>query len=477
MRSLQLQSALSAYVDAAAAILQADVAAGAEVQLEVGAECRGSRGTPLYSYRALTGAFIDEREDALQRLPEHVEAARLLEGFDGLERYATASGGPAAHAKGRARVCASMKALLEDVFEGQTEFHLHPDRVQAALGRLESAAVAGPNQVTLVATLHGIQISSPEVQLAKGLRISQPSAVDGVPDAVCPPQDDARVATHLLVMYTAESQDAPAGVEHGRELLGELQRALRLFGDGRVRLGPLAWARIETGARAPVVLGGASAQARGILVVSVEQEDELRAFCNLVSRRAPRRDEVAWALRRFELGCDRPSAHEAITDHLLALRALLEPEGPASALLAGRLAALCATPDERSTLTERVGELIALERAVCAGESVKPAAVRSATEELSGHLRALLSDVICGHLDRDLTSLADELLLDDALSGSNDAEEVADELEEPDSLDELDACEPPEELAASEAPEDLTGDTDELEASKPRRRRAVAAAR
>jgi hypothetical protein len=477
MRSLQLQTALGAYVDAAAALLQADIAAGAEVQLEVGAERRGPRGTPLYSYRALTGVFIEERDDALQRLPEHAEAARLLEGFDGLERYVAACGGRAAQAKGYARVCASMTALLADVFEGQTEFHLHPDRVRAALERLENAAVAGPNQMTLVATLHGIQISSPEMQLAKGLRIAQPGAVDGVPDAVRPPQDDARAGSHVLVMYSAECEDAAAGVEQGSELLAELQRALRLFGDGRVRLGSLAWARIGTGAWAPFVLGGAGAQAQGVLVVAAEQEDELRAFCNLVSRRAPRRDEVAWALRRFELGCDRVSPHEAITDHLLALRAVLEPEGPASAQLAGRLAALCATPEDRCTLTERVGEVIALERAVCAGQSVKPAAVRAAAEELSGHLRALLSDVICGHLDRDLTSLADELLLDDGVTAASDAEDGASELEAPELSGALGAPEPQEQLQAPEPPEDGAGDTDELAASKPRRRRAVAAAR
>ena len=77
-----------------------------------------------------------------------------------------------------------------------------------------------------------------------------------------------------------------------------------------------------------------------MLVITAEQEDELRAFCNLVSRRAPHRNEVAWALRRFELGCERESFQEALSDHLLALRALLEPEGPSTGLLAGRLADL-----------------------------------------------------------------------------------------------------------------------------------------
>jgi len=59
------------------------------------------------------------------------------------------------------------------------------------------------------------------------------------------------------------------------------------------------------------------------------------------------------ALARFEMGCERPSAAQALTDYLLALRVLLEPEGPASGRLAQRLAIICARPDDRVGLTER----------------------------------------------------------------------------------------------------------------------------
>ena len=37
-------------------------------------------------------------------------------------------------------------------------------------------------------------------------------------------------------------------------------------------------------------------------------------------------------------------------------------------------------------------------------------------EELSEHLRALLRDVLCGHLDTDLRAVADELLAEAATS-------------------------------------------------------------
>ena len=35
------------------------------------------------------------------------------------------------------------------------------------------------------------------------------------------------------------------------------------------------------------------------------------------------------------------------------------------------------------------------------------------TEELTGHLRALLRDVLCGHLEPDLRALADSILAQD----------------------------------------------------------------
>jgi hypothetical protein len=188
-------------------------------------------------------------------------------------------------------------------------------------------------------------------------------------------------------------------------------RALRLFGDGRVCLGSLGWSRAAAGGWRPMSMGSGG-RPQGMLVVTPEQEDELRAFCNLVSRRTPQGEEVAWALRRFELGCERDSPFEALSDHLLALRALLEPEGPSSGMLPGRLAALCATPERRNELTERVLEAVGLERAVIAGTLSEGSAGSSLAGDVADHLRALLRDVICGHLDGDLAGLADEILIE-----------------------------------------------------------------
>jgi hypothetical protein len=119
------------------------------------------------------------------------------------------------------------------------------------------------------------------------------------------------------------------------------------------------------------------------------------------------------------MGCERLSPFEALTDYLLALRALLEPEGPASGRLAHRLAAICAKPEERSALAERVVRAVTLEHAVIEGIAPAQPPVDALVGELSEHLRAVLRDALCGHLEADLRAVADELLAEAAGVAAN----------------------------------------------------------
>jgi hypothetical protein len=414
MRSLQLQAALTQCIEEAAAHLHELVACGAEVPFEL--EPRRARrssgaaraGAPfLYCYRALTDQFIGERLAELERLPAHAHAVELLARVDGLERYLTSVDPDSPRAGAGACARAAVAALLRDVFDEQTDFELRPERLRAALERLERSQLAGGGEITLVATLHGLTITTAELALTRGLTLAQPHAMQGLPEAAL---STGEGGDRLIVVLSAEDDQPSETIARGREILKELLRALRLFGDGRVTLGALAWARVAGGRWNPVALGGGG-RPHGMLVVTAEHEDELRAFCNLVSRRAPYGNELAWALRRFELGCERESAGEALTDHVLALRALLEPEGPDSALLPRRVAALCATSERRDELAERTARALALERAAVAGAPIDSPAAEGLAAEIADHLRALLRDVICGHLTADLVSLADELLL------------------------------------------------------------------
>ncbi len=404
MRSLQLQAALTEHVQAAAAFLRADVAGGAEVPYELGQ--RRGRGPLFPFYRPLTSEFIRTRLPALQRLASHAEATRLLAEYDGLDRY-LASAGLEPERSVDARVGAALEAMLNEVFAEQTDFELRPQRLQAAIERLERSALSQTSELMLVATLRGLAIASPELLLATGLTIAQPDALDGLPAGALTPSEHE--SEHLVVVLACKQDDMHQALAQGLEICRDLQRALRLFGDGRVTLGRIAWTRSGGGSWSAHPLG-TGGRPHGMLVVTPEQEDELRAFCNLVSRRSPDGDALAWALRRFELGCEREHPYEGLSDDLLALRALLEPEGPSSGRLAGRIAALCATPDKRAKLTERMTKAQALEQAVIAGKAGERTSSLALARDVAEHLRALLRDMICGHLAPDLVQLADELL-------------------------------------------------------------------
>jgi hypothetical protein len=405
MRSHTLHTALRSFADEAAALLHGETAAGAEVPFELVEEGAGRR-TPLYCYRPLVGEFVRTRGGALERLPSHALAvAALADHADRLSRYLTAvgerpSGGPSG----------TLQAFLGRVFGEATDFALEEPRFGRAYAQLEEAIFAGRTDATVVVPVLGLDIASPEVVLGEGLSLQR---ADGLPGA---PPDAGRDADVLAVFRAVVGEGAPDPFVQAGRRFRRLLTALRLYDDGGIALGPVAWTRVDDGPWRAGVLGtGAGAAAyEGLVLLEPEEEDELRAFCNLIARRTPRAGELAWALGRFELACERPTHAEALTDVMLALRALLEPEGVESGLLPGRLAALCATPDHRTALAARTAHALSLERAVVAGTAPRSDQVDALIDELTDHLRALLRDVLCGHLDSDLRTLADRLLAEEA---------------------------------------------------------------
>jgi hypothetical protein len=217
-----------------------------------------------------------------------------------------------------------------------------------------------------------------------------------------------------LLAIDQERADRPP-VSVARARFRRILSALRLFERGGYALGPVAYARSEAGSwrTVPIGVSGRVGGAGGtglLTLIPAAQHEELRAFYRLVSRRSLGGGELSWALARFEMGCERLAPFEALTDYLLALRALLEPEGPASGRLAQRLAVICATPEGRTALAQRVARAIDLERAVITGMQSDEHGVSALVDELAEHLRAILRDALCGHLESDLCAVADDLL-------------------------------------------------------------------
>ena len=408
MHNRALHDTLAAFVEEAAWQLAEEVSGGAEIPFELIEQGRSS--APLYCYKPLTQRFLAERAGALGRLGSYVPAVQGLAALPDLPSYLRTRGRRPSGSDPRALADAALQAFVAAVWQDATDFAFDHARFVAAYAELEEAVYSGCALSLVVTPVVGLVIESAEVSLGGGLTL-----VRGIDLADGPPElrgdEYATVAVFSL--------DAQPGDEQGLDAAGRrlrrLQSALRLWDDAEPALGPTAWARTDGAAWLAIPLATGLRRSTGDCLLAPEEEDQLRAFCSLVARRMPKAGELAWALRRFELGCERGSALEGLTDWLLCARALLaEPDAVGYEGLSERMAAICATPEERDELIAGLRRAIAMERAVVAGLVRPEPAVEELIASVGSCLRAILRDVLCGHLDPDLRRVADALLADAA---------------------------------------------------------------
>jgi hypothetical protein len=417
MRNPSLHAALEDFVVDAGHLLGDELSAGAEVPFEIEPAAAG-RGPALYCYRPLTDVFIDERLARLCTLTSYAPAAGALGALPGLEAYLELRGVAAVPREAREQADAALQALLELVFAERDAFGFDRDRFEAAYAELELSVYEGRSLTVVLAPLLGLALDpdTAELPLGEGLSLVRGEAYDGAPpEAVWGTEgiDAAAEPNVLAVLSVDHGRVGQPPLSLARTRFRRLLTTLRLFERGGYAFGPVAHVRTDRGPWRLAPLGG-SGRPRMVTLLRAGQEDELRAFGNLVARRSPRGGEIAWALSRFEMGRERLDPFEALSDYLLALRALLEPEGPQTGRLAQRLAVLCATPEDRNRLAEHTARAAELERALIAGGAGAPEGADGLVAEVGEHLRALLRDVVCGHLDADLCALADDLLAEAA---------------------------------------------------------------
>jgi len=414
MRHRHLHTALASFAEEATWQLASVIADGVEVPFEVVEERGRRRDTPLYCYRPLTDRFVTERASLLTRVPAYPAAVRALEFEDGVGEYLRAQGETKVPTEPRSRADLTLRVFVSRIFSDADEFVLTQERFDRAWRELAAALHEGGAECVVVAPLLGVAIGSREVPLGDGLSLMAPEALDDAP------RDALRITAErgvLAVVAHPERPGAPGAHATAVRRLERTVRALRLFDSPTPALGGVAWTRTGTGPWTVTGMQGGG-RARGLLAVPATAEDELRAFCSLVDRRASRTAEIGWALDRYGMACDRAEPLEALSDVLLALRALLEPEGTASARLGGRLAALCAEPGGHGAVAAEVAQAVALERSAIGGLAGGPEGTDALVTRMGDHLRALLRDVLCGHLDADLRRLADRLVAQAALETS-----------------------------------------------------------
>lgn len=406
MRNRALHDALRDFAMEAAALLTEDIVAGAEVPFEIVEE--PGRGTALYHYRPLTAEFLDERWGRLRELPTCPVAAHAL--GTGAASYLRLRGLSGREAE------PALRAMLGRLWEEATAFPFPEDRFERVYAEVERTLFEHSARSTCIVPLLGMRMEAERLEMAGGLALVKMEGYGAPSEA----RRDDEVGNEPAVLIELQEEVAsgdPVSLAGARARLLELVSGLRLFKSGALALGPLAWTRIDEGPWAPAPLGPTSTPRGEPWLLATAEHDELREFLSVVAGPAAA-GTVAWARRRFDMGCERASEVDALSDYLLGLRALLDGgDDTGRASLSLRLAALCAEPADRRALQRRVELAFGLERFLIGrgGDAYADAigfeSPRALVIEVEEHLRALLRDVLCGYLDPNLKGCADDILL------------------------------------------------------------------
>ena len=412
MRNPALHDALRSFALEAAALLSADQGEGAEVVFDV--VDRASRGgSVMYRYEARTGAYIADRWPRLRELETFPAAAAELGA--GAAAWLRVNGLRGEQAE------PALRAMLERLYEDATSFGFPEERFERVYAEVELTLYKDAVRARVVAPLPGAWMEAERVNLGDGLSLVRGDRFDAPPEAVWSEEEDGPTLVCMLERDMAPGGSLPAAEaeERFRRLVG----VLRLWAPGAVSLGTPGWHQADGGRWAPLALGASGVGRGGGWLLAAGQERALCEFSAAMTDTTPG-GVVGWALDRFEMGCERNHDAEALSDYLLALRALLDATSDAGeASLALRVAALCAEEGSRRLVQGRVQAAIALERFLMGGAGGLPSdSPRELVAEVEGQVRALLRDVLCGYLDPDLKGLADDILLETAAEPTGEIE-------------------------------------------------------
>lgn len=412
MRDFLLNEALKRLAAEAATHFSALVASGDQIPFDVSAE--DGENSAFYSYVPLTSRFVEERAGELRSLPSFGPAREAAIEAGVAVPYLEARGEPVPADPGE-RAGQMLTIFVSSLWEGSTEFSLDRARLDSALTMLDAEARGADDADVLIVPVVGLRMSSSRLQLPHGVRIVRADSVDAPVDAMRS-EGMARASWEPQYLAVAE-QDPTEGAEAALNQLRELISVMRLFKAGGIGLGPYAFAPTGEGCCRRIATGVPATRAGGYRL-SEEEASELVELASALEARPDPDGALTWAVGRFEMGCERESALDGLSDHLLALRAVLEGHGPVGASLPMRAAALISDDSVgRIDARERVEEVLELERALMNGRSLQNA-VRLAgwTEE---GVRRLLLQAALGELGNDLSATADETLIAAGLEGGD----------------------------------------------------------
>ena len=414
MRDFLLNEALKRLATETATRFSSLVAGGEEIPFDVGAS--DGEESAFYSYVPMTGRYVEEHAGELRSLPSFAPAREAAVEAGVAAPYLEARGEQVAADPGE-RAERMLTVFFVDLWEGSTGFALDRQRLEEALASLDAEAREADDADVLIVPIVGLRMSVARLQLPHGVRVVRADSIDAPVDAMRS-EGMGRAAWEPQFLAVAE-QDPDGGTDDALNQLRELISVMRMFKGGGVGLGPYAFA--PTGAdNWRRVATGAPATRPGGYRLSESEAEGLTSFASALEARPDPDGALTWAVGRFEMGCERESALEGLSDHLLALRAVLEGHGPVGASLPMRAAALIADESmDRIEAREKVEEVLLLEREMMNGRMMVGATeIAGWTEESA---RRMLRMAALGELGNDLIGTADESLIVSGLA-EGDAE-------------------------------------------------------
>jgi hypothetical protein len=413
VRDFLLNETLRRLATEAATRLNAMVAEGEEIPFDVATDT--AEDSPFYSYVPQTGRYVAERAAVLHGLPSW-SAAREAVVEAGVASTFLESRGEVVPPEPGTRAERLLEVFTVELFDGGSGFALDRELLEELVATLDAETRSADDADVLIVPIVGLRMSMARLQLPNGVRIVQADSIE-VPIEAMRSEGMGRAAWEPQFLAVAEQ--GTDGAEAALEQLRELISVMRMFKAGGIGLAPFAfaptgsdtWRRITT---------GAPATRPGGYRLTEEEGGRLADFAALLEQRPDPDGALTWAVGRFEMGCERESAMEGLSDHLLALRAVLEGHGPVGASLPMRASALIADDNyDRIAARERMEEVLELERALMHGSTLDRA-IELATWIEDG-ARRLLRKAALGELGPDLSTIADETLISTGLD-AGDAE-------------------------------------------------------
>lgn len=398
-------------------------------------------------YRPLTAKFVRDNATELRELETFREAAETMRRSEIAGTYLEDAGiAPPADSVERSTLAVTY--FLARLWDSCSDFEIDEDRFSAALEEIEECCEPESGEIEAVVPLVGFQMPAGRIEL-KGASIVRADTVDAPPEATRSeraPGAEWEPTFLISARITLDDDGGLAGAgDRVAALFERVVSTLHLYKSGGVGLGPYGWVRVA-GDRWRRIATGAARPRSGGYALSEAELPELVELARTVSVHPKRVSRLRRALLRFESGLGRRGAVDALNDHLLGLRFLLEGEGPAGVGLPMRAAALAGDPEQRTEAKQTVERAIALERELWSGERVSaeapsPSEIASRIEAM---LRTILRRAISGELGSDLRAAADETLLGDGFSVGERAETVGETSEwrpqefqpEPETVDE-----------------------------------------